>query len=330
MEAFELHSAETADLASFDASYDELATQYDLPEVTDLQLRRWNLFSTGWPVPWSLGWDMVNQRDAPVPTPLVGMFRGNRYVRSAGSFHVTSNGLGAGNTFLEAIAAALYEVIERDAVACSYAAEASNGQDLPVVQESTLFQYPLVEEVMRKCEHAGVAMIVHDCTIDTGVPTYNALAYDMQDQGVGVTKGSGSHLDPAVAILRATTEALQARLNFIAGSRDDVFRSAFTRMRSDWGKAVSALNASRVHSRPADNRSSRSGDSFEEDISLLIKSITQVGLSRVIVFDLTPPGFPVTVVRVVVPGLEGYQHHGFEPGSRVRRALRGELSHALG
>jgi ribosomal protein S12 methylthiotransferase accessory factor len=320
MEAIELHAAETADVISIRASYDELAGRYAMPAVENLPLRRWNLFSTRWALPWSLGWDLISQAEVPVPSALVGMSRRSALVTNVGAFHVTSNGLGAGNSTIEAITSALYEVIERDALACAYAAAAGGKTSISILSRSHLDSYPLVANVLNKCDRAEVQITVYDCTTDTRVPTYNALAHDNTDHGVGVVKGSGSHLDPEIAVLRAITEALQARLNFIAGSRDDVFRSAFSRSRADWNKAVQAITRERRESPKAKLSDSRANPSFEQDTHTLLERIQNIGLHQVVVFDITPESFPISVVRVIVPGLEGYQHHGFQPGPRAKAA----------
>lgn len=320
MEAFELHAAETARLPSVRASYLELADIYPMPAIEALPLSRGSLFSPDWPLHWFVGWDLVTKSETPVPLATVGMSRSDALISSLGAFNVSSNGLGAGNSFLEAVAAGLYEVIERDAVACSYHAAANHGASVPTLPEQALRCYPLVASVLDKCDKAAVRVIVHDCSVDTHVPTYDALVYDSVDQGVGVVRGSGSHLDPEVAILRAITEALQGRLNFIAGSRDDIFRTAFVRFRTDWAKAVGAIEADRSQSPQASILESLAGDSFEADIQLLLRSLTGADLRHVVVADLTPPDFPVHVVRVVVPGLEAYMHRGYQPGKRAMRA----------
>jgi ribosomal protein S12 methylthiotransferase accessory factor len=317
MEAFELYAAETATLPAVRASYDDLSTQYTLPAVADLPLSRRSLFSPKWPFNWFLGWDLISQSEAPVPLAMVGMSRNSTLVSSAGSFHVTSNGLGAGNSFLEGLAAGLYEVIERDAVACHYHAAIHGEHMIPVLPDTTLRGYPLVASVLERCDKAGVKVAVYDCVVDTNVPTYSAVAYDRTDKGVGVVQGSGAHLDPEVAILRAVTEALQARLNFIAGSRDDIFRSAFRRARADWGRAVEEIEREQIECPEAAVRISRASNTFEDDITELLSRVRAAGVTSVVVADLTPPDFPVHVVRVLTPGFEGYLHHGYRPGRRA-------------
>jgi ribosomal protein S12 methylthiotransferase accessory factor len=318
MEAFELYAAETAEISSVRATYRELSATYDAPPVAHLPLTRDSLFTEGWPFHWSLGWDLLTQNEVPVPYAVVGMSRSDAGVTNLGAFQVSSNGLGAGNSFLEALAAALYEVIERDAMACQHYASLHNGYVFPLFGEAELRSRPLVAGLLDKCDRANVRVVVYDTSNDTQVPTYIAIAYDRVDHGVGLMKGSGTHLDPEVAVIRAITEALQARLNFIAGSRDDIFRSAFSRARSDWRPMVEKLETALVRDAPQGRLGpSRAAATFEQDVNLLLASIQNAGMKHVVVFNLTPEDFPVHVVRVVVPGAEGYMHYGYRPGVRA-------------
>ena len=316
MEAFELYAAETAAPPTTRASYNELLRDYTLPEIGDLPLSRWTLFSPDWPFHWFVGWDLISQSEVAVPLSTVVMSR-EFMLSSAGAFHVSSNGLGAGNTFLEAVAAGLYEVIERDAIACSFHAALHKGRSIPILTEAVSRSYAQVSGVLDLCDRAGVRVVLYDCTVNTDVPTYNCLVLDRLYQGVGVVRGSGTHLDPEVAILRAITEALQGRLNFIAGSRDDIFRAAFGRMRTDWDSMAKAIEAEQAASIPASVRASTASETFEDDILELIRHVQAAGAKHIVVADLTPQDFPVHIVRVIVPGFEGYMHHGYRPGRRA-------------
>ncbi|MGD0736559.1 MAG: YcaO-like family protein [Terracidiphilus sp.] len=326
MEAFELHAAETTYLPSIRATYRELAGSYAAPKLANLPLSRDSLFTPEWPYNWCLGWDLISQAEVPVPYATVGMSRSQANVANLGAFQVSSNGLGAGNSLLEAMTSALYEVIERDAVACQHYAAMHNNHIIPLFAEAELRSRPLVASVLERCDRADVRVVVYDSSGDTQVPTYVAIAYDRTDHGVGLMKGSGSHLDPEVALLRAINESLQARLNFIAGSRDDIFRSAFTRARSNWRPMMEKLeNAFDADSAQGKLSESRAAATFEEDIHHLLNNIRRAGIENVVVFDLTPEDFPVHIVRVVVPGMEGYMHHGYRPGPRACAAAGREL-----
>ncbi|MFN9646633.1 MAG: YcaO-like family protein, partial [bacterium] len=62
----------------------------------------------------------------------------------------------------------------------------------------------------------------------------------------------------------------------------------------------------------------RAGHAFTDDIHLLLERLAAVGLSQVGVVDMQKPPFPVAVVRVVIPGLEGIcTFPSYSPGPRA-------------
>jgi YcaO-like protein with predicted kinase domain len=318
MEAIELHAAENVALPSIRGSYNEIASQYLVPSVEDFPFSLNGIFSVDWPLDWYLGWDVLLQSEIALPLVMVGMGHTRSLISSLGAFVVSSNGLGAGNTFLEAVNAGLYEVIERDSVACHCSARL-RGNRTPVLPDSILRSYPLVAQLLDLCATADVRILVLDCTADTGVPTFEAYVYNRTSAGPGVLKGYGTHLDTEVAVVRAITEALQGRLNFIAGARDDVFRAAFWRVRGGASRSLTAaLERLRTNSPEATRRPSRAADCFESDIHHLLTCLRTAGLTHVIVFDITPAGCPISVVRIVVPGLETYRHDQYRPGRRAK------------
>ena len=163
---------------------------------------------------------------------------------------------------------------------------------------------------------AGVSAYLFDCTVDTDVPTYMAVVADRVDASMGLYRGYGAHLDPAIAMIRALTEAAQARLLLIAGSRDDYF-GRDQRMNRFLGDGrirdfdtVPALADANRHT-------SGATDSFGADINAVIDRLRAAGLEQVIVCDLTHPDVGVPVVRVIVPGLEGYIFDFYQPGPRA-------------
>jgi len=324
MEAIEIHAAETVALPSIHASYKQIASNYLVPALDDLPFSLNGIFGVDWPLHWYIGWDVSTQSEIALPLVLVGMARNRSLMSSLGAFMLSSNGLGAGNSFLESVAAGLYEVIERDGVACHRAA-LSRGHLTPVFSDSTLRSYSLVAQVLDLCDAAGVRVLVFDCTVDTDVPIFMAYVYDRTDEGAGVCMGYGAHLDTEIALLRAITEALQGRLNFIAGARDDIFRAAFWRARDIGSRsAITAFERLRDKCPEATFRRTCATECFEADINCLLARLKRAGLKQVIVVDITPAGCPVHVVRIVVPGLEGYMHHQYRPGRRAINYGKGD------
>lgn len=319
MEAIELHAAETAGLRVIKRSYNELAAAYNVVPYDLLPRSKRSLLTQDWPFHWVLGWDIVNHCETAVPLACVEMSRSRAMLSDLGAFTMGSNGLASGNSMLEAIAAGLYEVVERDAFACSTASWARGGP-MALVDIDGADCPPLLRGVLDRCAAARVCVALYDCTVDTDVPTYVAYVYNDVDEGLGIYRGYGAHLDAEIAMLRAVTEALQGRLNFIAGSRDDIFRAAFWRNQ----KAQSFHFADRVRATANQGvmvlpRQSHAASSFQEDVLCVLQRLKAAGINQVVIVDLTPDGCPVSVVRVVVPGLEGYMHFSYTRGQRAER-----------
>jgi ribosomal protein S12 methylthiotransferase accessory factor len=117
-------------------------------------------------------------------------------------------------------------------------------------------------------------------------------------------------------MVRALTEAVQSRGVYIAGSRDDMMS-----FEHRWVRRSGAAGAGNVEpDTAAPLRRSSAGDTFEEDCATLLQRLAGVGIEHAIVVELTPPDLDISVVRVVVPGLEGYRFALYAPGPRGRRA----------
>ena len=63
---------------------------------------------------------------------------------------------------------------------------------------------------------------------------------------------------------------------------------------------------------------------IREDILWMIERLSEAGLDRIVVVDLTDPGLKVPVVRVIVPGLEFVAVDEYRVGKRALAASRQE------
>ncbi len=321
MEGIELHHAENAALPVVQATYRSLARNQPVVDCEALPRWRESVWTPDTPLPFTSGFCLLRQEETALPLELACMpgphipgLRGGLDL-----FQVSSNGLASGNTLLEAICAGLYEVIERDAHAVVCAGERA-GRFPPWVDLAGL-DYPLVAELCERLESAGQQLMVRDLTSDVGVPVYQATIKDATERNVGIYGGMGAHLDPEIALVRALTEAVQGRAVYISGARDDMFIAEFRRWkRCDVPGANDALaDPARVPQAP--RRPDRSKESFEEDLREVLGALAKAGIESAVVVDLTRPEFEIPVVKVVVPGLEGYADFGsYSPGERARRA----------
>src|SRR6185436_5320000 len=156
----------------------------------------------------------------------------------------------------------------------------------------------------------GVFTAAWDLTSDVGVPTYGCAVLEKPDPGrlrsMGIHYGFGTHLAPEVALSRALTEAVQTRLTYIAGSRDDFMRHDYALNRDlalleqIWQEITAASSDRRL-----DQQASLAGDTFEDDTRLLLDAVARVGVRQVVVVDLSREDVGIPVVKVIVPGLEG-------------------------
>ncbi|MGQ4649531.1 YcaO-like family protein [Lyngbya aestuarii] len=324
MESIELYCAETIVLPEINLSYAQLAQNYQVIPRENLLLRENSFFNLHRLEQWCLGWDILNQHEVAVPVQAVSMNYHKFWYKdftSLGSFEMGSNGLASGNHFLEALSSALLELLERDAISCQLEAclqgyGIPEGYQMPRVCLETI-EYPVVQELLAKLAAAQVIPVLFDCTVDTEVPVYRAYIYD--PSGVEPSShGYGAHLDPEVAMVRALSEAAQTRLIVISGARDDIYHQYYTALRL---KNNSSFGGGKLESHiptiDARVRQSQACPTFEEDIAIILEKLKQVGLHQVIVFDLTPPGWDISIVRVIVPGLEASFHRSYQPKQRA-------------
>ncbi len=327
MEGIELFCAEEEWRFPFSpivASYNDLASDgVNLPDIELLPLSLHSLFSRSSQERWALGWDIFGQCEVAVPFETVTMVPvlGDTYPTF--SFQIGSNGLASGNVLLEAICSGLYEVIERDAVTNSNILAGHDVTNMDRLRLATI-PYDNVQELVERLQFKGIIPFLLDCTIDTQVPTYEAYILDRDVPSTGIFKGYGSHLDPEVAMLRALTEAVQSRAVYIAGSRDDMMNFEHRRLK------IARRMQELFHDDTDEvefSRDSQAADTFEEDCLTLLDALANIGIERAVVFDLSWPEFEVSVVRVVVPGLEGYGSFPYyRPGPRGRAAARMAVS----
>ena len=321
MECIERYHNDATQLESLFDSYNNLKKRFQVMPLEGLQLTKHHIFNPNSSEHWVCGWDIVNQEEVVVPRELV--VTPNVYTNpSLFSFQLGTNGLASGNTFIEAVCAGLYEVVERDGLACHRVASwRDTNYTYPRIRQETIV-YPTVLELLDKLEESGIGAVIHHAAVDTQVPIYQVIIYDKIVHKMGVYKGFGAHLDPEIAMCRAITEAVQARAVFIAGSRDDFFHQEYkTNKLADDDESYLDL-LSKGESMGAGEVPNRTTGTFEEDLAQIIHYLKQVGLNQVIVFDLTKDDFPISVVRVVVPGLEGYLFGYYRPGYRANNFAR--------
>ncbi len=314
MESIELYCAETAFVPHFELPYAKLIDLYPYIPLEDLPLRGHSVFRVDRPELWCLGWDLFQEQEVAVPLHSVVFDYRLQYGNWSNllSFEtISTNGLASGNHLLEAVTLGLFEVVERDAITCCTEAQLQAAYYKPKVRLETI-DSPTVQGLLGQFYTAGLIPFLFDCTIDTDIPVYEALCFDPSDEPIWTCHGCGAHLDPEVAMLRALTEAAQTRAVAISGARDDCFQSYYTTFcLRDSNREIARLEAypATVDARA---RPSEATSSFEGDIAVILDKLQRAGRQQAIVINLTPPEWNISVVRVLVPGLEGFRSHAHD------------------
>ncbi|SON63468.1 hypothetical protein MSIMFI_04999 [Mycobacterium simulans] len=210
-------------------------------------------------------------------------------------FGMDTTGLASGNSYHEATLHALYEIMERHAMAT-----AKPG--------STLFEVPL--EDVRRSECAGLVDMVYQAGSELQIARidtwdgFHCFAAELTSPMMEIPfSGSGLHHDPNVALSRAITEAAQSRLTAISGAREDLPSAIYQRF-------------ARMHTYAPARRSMQSMPTGEStpwhiDYTNSLADLTTSAATAVEIRSGIEPiavvcDFPaanVPVVKVIAPGL---------------------------
>lgn len=293
MEAIERHSAEYRGENMIYESFEGMGLASAI-DPADLILPR-NLESSE-RLHWTPSWDVLNEEEIYVPSNAV--YHPYDPVGMAQQlFRSDTNGLASGNVIEEAILHATFEVIERDALS-----DAENARSLG--RRITIDRDGPAKDLLDTFEENGVQIHLWLIDAKTDVPTVAAAADDtVTKDPLLLVMGSGTHLDPEIAVLRALTEVAQSRGSSLQGAREDPKRriliekagyERLKRINSMWFKEdVETVALSEIPD--------RSTEYIDEDLDVTLEELAG-HTERVCVCDLSRT--PVPVVRVVIPGLE--------------------------
>jgi YcaO-like protein with predicted kinase domain len=323
MESIETWHAERVETVTRFDTFTELNRQGLAIDVTGLQRRPGRNPNSAHPIAWVLAHELVADQPRWVPWEAVSCDFSSSVVERA-TFLQTTNGLASGNDLLEAIVHGLCEVIERDAITLhNYSGRLHRAKrriDLDSVED------PLCMAVFQKLVTAGVDLAVWDCTSDIGLPVFSALIADStsvpRSFSRGPFRGFGCHPSREIALLRALTEAVQSRLTYISGSRDDLFPERFRALQRMGKEAALERQMKRAGTHSFAAVPTVRNATFNEDLDYILKRLQAAGLKEVAIFDLTRKDIDVPVVKVLVPGLENDVHHdrSYQPGARAAHA----------
>jgi ribosomal protein S12 methylthiotransferase accessory factor len=242
-------------------------------------------------------------------------------------FSSNSNGLCSGNSILEATVHGLAEVIERDCSSFMFVDDRSelvNGHTLP----------SHLQDVAKSVHDAGLELYLRFSANVFGIPFFRAIVAEQKSTNpVYISEGFGCNLSKDIAATRAVCEALQSRLSFIHGGRDDLLKryELFAEMsdkeRVDYAERlqrdVSRRDAIIDFEKIPD--SSDSVTDLSSALDLMLGILEGNGIRRVLRVVFTSPEHPIQVLRVLAPGLECFNQTSVRVGVRLRDYVRDKL-----
>lgn len=234
---------------------------------------------------WAPAWSLTHERIRHVAAALC--YYGHR--DPAHDFgYADSNGTAAGTCLEDAVLQGLLELVERDAVGIWWYGRIRRPAVTP--------EPPFLAAMRREYAERGRRLWLLDLTTDLGIPVCAAVSIGAAPESLQL--GFGAHLDPAIAVTRAITEANQL---LAVKRKTRVFRAALT------GWSFLEPHGSRELATAA-----RPSDDLRTDVLACVDLLRQRGLET-IVLDQTREEVGLPVVKVIVPGLQHFRPR-FAPG----------------
>ena len=115
-------------------------------------------------------------------------------------------------------------------------------------------------------------------------------------------------------------EAAQTRLNYISGSRDDLFANEYAaRGMAAKHEAFEQMVAAPSTLFQFSDVPSVTHLTLRADLDALLTSLAAVGIEEAAVVDLSREDLDLYVMRVIIPGLEGpHDDNAYIPGPRAQ------------
>ena len=202
------------------------------------------------------------------------------------------NGPAAGNCLEEAVLQALGEVVERHVGSIiSY-----EQRPTPAIDPESVTD-PVARELLAKFRKNGIVVHLRDFSLDTGIPTVAALAYDPSTfpESSEIVFAAGTTTDPTKSLIRALTEVAQLAGDF---HRRTSYRPTLPKYET-LEEAAYLMTPGPLQ--PLDSLPNLSRPNLKEEIGLCLAALSRLGL-EVLVVNITHPRLAIPAVYVLIPG----------------------------
>jgi len=203
------------------------------------------------------------------------------------------NGPSAGNTYEEAILQGISEVVERHVCAVINL----NKQHTPAIDPESITD-PVARELLEKFHQNGIKLYLNDFSLDTGIPTIAAMAWDPSTfpQKSEIVFTAGTTPDANKALIRALTEVAQLAGDFNSGA--NYVASGLPKPRSL--DEVTYLTEPEQQITLADIADLQDPD-MRQEVENCVQALDKIGL-EVFVLDTAHPDLEIPAAYTIIPG----------------------------
>lgn len=304
MESIELYHAEFPDhLEYLRASRNELViagrNHLDAPQFEGFY---GGYYSHNLKIQWTVAIDLLSDKEYWIPASVMGHCDDPMVTAP------TSNGLASGNHLVEASLHAIYELIERDAMAGIVDRGRLMIKERCRVIDTESIDNEALAETIRKIDLANSRLILMYLPSAIAVHSFWAVLLNEAPHSplTALNVGMGTHLDIEVAAARAITESIQSRLTAVQGAREDIIEkpardhpNVLSSPAYTYFQKLEASTSWHEIMQLADDPPLDLGDAFD----FVLAELNNAGHRPILRCDLTNPRFNIPVVRVVVPTL---------------------------
>jgi ribosomal protein S12 methylthiotransferase accessory factor len=203
------------------------------------------------------------------------------------------NGPSAGNCMEEALIQGICEIVERHV--CSLVSR--DKRKTPPIALNSITD-PVALEMIRKYQKVGVKLFITDFTLDTGIPTIGALAYDPGTfpERSEIVWTAGTTPGPHKALIRALTEVAQLAGDF--NSRSNYVASGLPKFRS-LDEAEFVMHAGKGI--PISELPDLSHQNIKVEVENCIHALSRRGM-EILVVDVMHPRLQIPAFYTIIPG----------------------------
>ncbi len=203
------------------------------------------------------------------------------------------NGPSAGNTYEEAVIQGICEIVERHV--CSIICR--NEKPVPLIDHDSITD-PVARELLGKFTRHGIEVYLNDFSLDTGIPTVGALAWDPSTfpEKSEIVFTAGTTPSPTKALIRALTEVAQlagdfhTNANYVASGLPKPLSLDEVKYITDPGTTVKLSDLPDL-----------GHDNIRVEVERCIESLAKLDL-EVLVIDTRHEKLDIPAIYTIVPG----------------------------